>query len=454
VTSISSPLLAARTPALDRRARWLACAAVLLPLPILIWFIWQHAILVPYGDEFSLVPLIHNMNTGTLTFANVVAQHNEHRPVFPNLLLLVMADVSHWTISWEIVANLVLAFASFALLLKLVWQTFPERPVPRWGLALAFAWIAFSPNQYENWLSGWEIEWFLCILGVLVTITVLSSSRPMSMSRMGIAAVAAAVADYSLASGVLAWVAGLIILFCRREKPAWKFAWTLIAVLIASPYYYHYRGTNPRQGSATYTLEHPGAFGRYVLTYLGDPLSTSHRSTVTQIGAAFAGVALAAAFTASCCYVALRNRAALPRLAPWIALAAFSVGSAVLTGVGRLKLGSVQALSSRYVSVSLLFLMAAIVVAIIALENLPPRHARLFQRAATASALSIGALVIVGYPIGILLGRRYPDTANYPHCVYTARSAASSCLRVAYPPSPAYAFRQIQYLRTIHWAGF
>ncbi|HTA96788.1 MAG TPA: hypothetical protein VK730_04005 [Solirubrobacteraceae bacterium] len=439
---------------LERHRRWLAGTAILLPLSILIWFTWQHAILVPFNDEFNLVPLIHKMNAGTLTFADVMAQHNEHRPFFPNLLLLGMAKISHWTIAWEIVADLILAGLIFTLILRLVWRTFPERPVTRWGLAVGFSWLVFSPNQYENWIWGWELEWFLCMLGVLVTVTILSSEQPLSKTRLGIAAVAATVADYSLAAGVLAWVAGLIILFCRGEKPAWKWAWTVIGVLIATPYYYHYHGTSPAQGSVTYALEHPVAFVGYVLMYLGNPLSTSHRAVTTQIAAALSGTALLGAFLASCCYVWLRYREAIPRLAPWIALGVFAVVSAALTAVGRLKLGTVQALSSRYITATLVFLLATIVVTLVVLQRALSDRPRLLRNAIAVPVSLLAILVLIGYPAGFVLGRRWPDVADYQHCVHTAQSASTSCLRVAYPESSGYAFQQIRYLRQIHWAGF
>jgi hypothetical protein len=439
---------------LERHKRWLVGTSVLLPLAILIWFTWQQALLVPCVDEFNLVPLIHKMNAGTLTFANLMAQHNEHRPFFPNLLMLGMAKISHWTISWEIVADLIIAGLSFALILRLVWQTFPGRAVMRWGLAVGFCWIVFSPNQYENWLLGWEMEWFLCRLGVLVTVTTLSSGHPLSKTRLGIAAVAATVADYSLANGVLAWVAGLIILFCCGEKPAWKWAWTVIAVLIAAPYFYHFHIPHHPAGSVSYTLAHPAAFVTYMMTYLGDPLSTSHRAVITQIVAALSGTALLGAFIASCCYVRLRYREAIPRLAPWIALGVFVIASAVLTSAGRLKLGSVEALTGRYVTITLVLLLATIVVTLVVLERLLSDHPRLLRNAIAVPASLIAILVAIGYPAGVVIGRRFPGISDYAHCVYTAQSASTPCLRVAYPPSSQYAFQQIQYLRQIHWAGF
>lgn len=427
---------------------------MLLPLVILILFTWQQAILAPFNDEFNLVPLIREMNAGTLTFADLMAQHNEHRPFFPNLLLLGIANISHWTIAWGIIVDLFLAGIVFTLILKLVWQTFPDRAVTRWALAVGFSWIVFSLNQYENWIWGWELEWFLCMLGVLGTVTILSSERPLSKMRLVIAVVAATVADYSLACGVLAWVAGLIILFCRGEKPAWKWAWAVIGLLIATPYYYHYQGTDPTQGSVSYALGHPVAYVGYVLMYLGNPLSTSHRAVITQIVAALSGTALLGAFLASCGYVWLRYRQAIPRLAPWFALGALAVTSAVLTGVGRLKLGTVQALSSRYITVTMVFLLSTIVVTLVVLQHALSDRPQLLRNAIVVPVSLIATLVLIGYPVGIVLARRWPDVADYQHCVHTVRSASAPCLRVAYPGSPGYAFQQIRYLRRIHWAGF
>jgi hypothetical protein len=104
--------------------------------------------------------------------------------------------------------------------------------------------------------------------------------------------------------------------------------------------------------------------------------------------------------------------------------------------------------------VSLLFLLSTVVVALVALEHALAGRPRLLRKVIAVPVASIAILVLVGYPAGVVLGRRLPGVADYPHCLYSARSASTPCLRVAYPASPRYAFQQIQYLRQIHWAGF
>jgi len=432
----------------ERYLPWLAGIAILVPLLILIRLIADSSLAVPFADEFNLVPLIQKMNSHTLTFSDLTAQHNEHRVLFPLLVMLTLADISEWHISWEIVVNVVFAVLSLGLLLRLVWQTFPGLRWQRWALAVVFAWVVFSPDQWENWLWGWQLSWYLTVLGALATVTILAAPAPLSKVRFGVAAVAAAVADYSLAGGVMAWLSGLIVLFCRGEKAVWKWAWIALAALIAAPYYYHYHRPKPSYGSISYALEHPVAYVKYVVAFLGGALSSS--PALAEVGA----VVLVFVFIASCAYLVARDRALLPRLAPWIGLAFFAASSAALSGIGRLELGSGQAVSSRYATIGLLFLLATFVVALIALEKLLAERPQLFMIATAALTVVLGGLVIAGYPSGLQEGEEFPKMSNYESCVYSAPSATAPCLEEGYPPSPKYAFEQIQYLRKIHWAGF
>jgi hypothetical protein len=330
----------------------------------------------------------------------------------------------------------------------LVWQTFPERRWLRWISAIVFSWIVFAPAQWENWLFGWELSWFLTALGAVATVTILSARGPLSKTRLGLAAVAAAVADYSLAGGVMAWVSGLIVLVCRGEKAVWKWAWIIIALVIATPYYYHYHSPQPSYGSVPYALEHPVAYLEYVSVFLGSSLSS--KPDLAGVGA----VVLVLVFITSTSYLVGGDRASLRRLAPWIGLAFFGASNAVLSGVGRLKLGTAQAISSRYTTIALLFLLATFVVTLIALEKLLAERPHRVAVTGAALTLLVGGLVVAGYPDGIEEGKEFPKIPGYQSCVYGAQSATEPCLAQGYPRSAEYAFEQIQYLRKIHWAGF
>jgi hypothetical protein len=430
---------------LKRWGPWLVAIAAALPVPILVWLDVKRAILAPFLDEFNLVPLIHKLLAHTLTFSDLMAQHNEHRLFFPQLLMLTMADISHWAIAWEIAASSLFAVLSTLLIIQLLRQTFPDQTLLRRALIVLFSWIVLSPAQFENWLWGWQVQWLMTVLALLVVVAVLSPPKALSWKHLAIAAAAATVADYSLASGVLAWVVGLIVLFCRGESARRKWVWTTAAVLIAAPYYYHYHSTS--NGSLSYAVKHLFTLIEYTVVYLGGPLAHFNLNAAKAFGALELVVFLAAAV-----YIGLRRRAELARLGPWIGIALFAGAGAVLTGEGRLKLGLYQALASRYVTISLLFLVATIVIAAVSLEAQLRAAPRLVSIAAAVSVLAVGALTVAAYQSGISHSKNFP-VAHYRRCLQRAGSAADPCLLYAFPV-PQYAFEQITYLRKIRWAGF
>ena len=63
----------------------------LLPLAFLIWVVVQYAVVVPYLDQWELVPLLEKTYHGELTFHDLWAQHNEHRLIFPQIIMLLLA---------------------------------------------------------------------------------------------------------------------------------------------------------------------------------------------------------------------------------------------------------------------------------------------------------------------------------------------------------------------------
>jgi hypothetical protein len=101
------------------RLRWSGAAPIvlaLIPLAYLIWICARLHVDVPFWDQWELVPRLDRLDSGTLTFRDLWGQHNEHRPMFPILLMLVMARLSDWDTGWEIAANIVFGTAIF-----LVW---------------------------------------------------------------------------------------------------------------------------------------------------------------------------------------------------------------------------------------------------------------------------------------------------------------------------------------------
>jgi hypothetical protein len=80
--------------------------------------------------------------------------------------MISLAVLTGWDTRYEVATNVILAVASFALLWLLLRRTFAHRTVLAVA-AFVVSVIVFSPSQYENWLRGWQIQWFLNLLALM-----------------------------------------------------------------------------------------------------------------------------------------------------------------------------------------------------------------------------------------------------------------------------------------------
>jgi hypothetical protein len=101
-----------------------------------------------------------------------------------------------------------------------------------------------------------------------------------------------------------------------------------------------------------------------VVTYLGSPLSAGRKDL-----AFFFGVGGLLLLIVTTRYV-LRNKVQpKDQICPFLCLGAYSVGSALVTGIARSPFGSQQALASRYTTVSLLFWIMLMVLLFVILKS-------------------------------------------------------------------------------------
>src|SRR5215831_18392636 len=140
--------------------QWMIPAALItLPLLFLAVLVLVLAVNVPMLDQWELVPLWQKYHQGGLSFADFFAQHNEHRLLFPRLLMFGLAVLSKWNVVWEMLASLVIAGVAFVLLYKVLAKTFTNLWL-RWVAAATLSIIFFSTIQWENWLWGWQVQWY------------------------------------------------------------------------------------------------------------------------------------------------------------------------------------------------------------------------------------------------------------------------------------------------------
>jgi hypothetical protein len=342
---------------------------VLVPVLFLIAMVAKYRVDVPVWDQWALVPQLEKSFNGTLTLNDLWAQHNEHRLVFPKLIMILLARLSRWNISLELAFNVFLAmgiFGALALGLKKTFRSLSESP-PGWLLVFLSV-MVFSLNQVENWLWGWDIQIFLNTLaGIGVIILIIG--RRLRWRNLLAAALLSIIAAYSYASGLLFFMMGAlaIILAVAVEKKTRFFYflfWSVISTAVIYSYLYHYRAP-PQHPSLSLTWNSLLHYLRYVLTYLGAGLLSSDVNPSMALLAGISGVLL---FVLAITMISATKKIGAWDLAPYLALSLYALCTALLTGIGRAGFGDIQAMSPRYVAFSSLFWISLVVLMVILLR--------------------------------------------------------------------------------------
>jgi len=383
-----------------QRRAWLFLA--LAPWLLLLWAVVRYRVDVLWGDQWAFVPYVEAFFTGKLRLQHFWLQHQEHRPVFMRLIMLLLALPSGWNVSYEIAANVLLGSGLAAAVFLLA-----RRTVRRVGgldvgpLIALLSCIVFSLNQYENWIWGWQIQIFLNALGA-AGVAILLAHPSAGWRRFILAALCGIVATYSFANGLLVWAIGLLVLVMvsglRAKEGRWRVAlWLVIAGLVYLSYFPGYVRP-PCEPPVGWSVMTPFRTFFHGCVYLGGPIVP-----YAARGAAIAGFLGVALFAASIWWLRRRG-VGLPSLAPFVALGCYAIGSAVITALGRSHNGPRQALASRYITFAN-FLWISEVILLFLVSGFRARSAtRETRRVGLAAGfllVTIAALSVVGSLSGI-----------------------------------------------------
>jgi hypothetical protein len=96
------------------RRSWLLRLPLLLlafsPAFVALYIVLAYGVDFPYWDQLDpdIAGIYVKYHAGTLGFADMMAQHNEHRQFFPRFLYLGLALLTHWNPVAEMVASWVI----------------------------------------------------------------------------------------------------------------------------------------------------------------------------------------------------------------------------------------------------------------------------------------------------------------------------------------------------------
>lgn len=423
---------------------------ILLLAPILLSFlIYKYAVNVPFFDQYELIPLFQKIHNGTLSFSDLWMQHNEHRIIFPSIMQLILAGITQWNIRLEIAYNFIVACIGYiGLLLMLRTYKFNNKYI---HLAILFfiSLLFFTPAQWENWLWGWQLEWFLCVTMAIFTYYFISKYDYVgSIKYLIYAAISSIIAAFSLGSGILVPIAGLIqlILLKNKLKSKVNIMWILLTAIITAAYYYNYKIPNGAP-SLTAVFHKPIEAVTFFLAYIGRPVASEGQAAVI-IGATFL---ISYLFL----IVFLYKHRKLGKYSSLIALSLLALMAGAITTIGRLGFGIASGLSSRYTTFSVLFLISVIFIVMHLIND----NVNFLIKKRYCSMASLFLLVVMtpliinSYYTGIQeMKKKSIESSNIYSCS-REDNPTDQCLRAIYPDLKTSKSR-LDYLKSIHWGGY
>jgi len=416
-----------------RFAALLYCAAGIPPL-LVAWAVVQHGVNVPWWDDWQLIPLLAASARGEPYAHLLWAQHNEHRPLLPNLAMLALARWTHWNLWYGFAANWLCAVAAFGILTLMMVRTVgtvAPGMVP--VLVVIGSLFTFSLASWINWVWSWQLEVFMSVLATVATAWFTLRWRG-DLPGLGCVLAAAVGALLCFASGfaLLAllppalWLAPAV---SPRGRALGAGTALLAGIGSATLYLIGYQQPAHHPVLRLATVD-PAGLGMFILAYLGASLG-QHREAVA-IGWGAIGLT---AFVACTICLWRRSDRFHRSLLPWVLLGLYAILSGTLTAVGRLGFGVARALSSQYVPISSLFWTSTAAVVTLAIAEASHRPMGRWLR---VGVLLFSIAAAHSYRRTWENGRRSMSThardlLRARVCLLHADAASEACLRVLFP---------------------
>ncbi|MEG4065909.1 hypothetical protein QUA42_00915 [Microcoleus sp. Pol11C2] len=438
----------------------------LIPVLLLIGFVANFSVNVPVDDEWRLASLFQKIAAGNVTFNDFWGLHSNHRILFPKIIIAVLAFASRWNINYQLCVSIGLAAITFIAMYKLSSMQVKKLADDLWHLANILTCILlFSLVQHENWLWGFQLAWFFVNLCLVAAVYVLVSNHKLLPNiRISIAAVFCFIASFSLAQGLLSWLASIPAVAALEGNAAQKrkraIAWMLLFVATCAVYSIDYHPS--RKASIISLLNKPLVVIDYFLSLLGSPIVRSPGIS------AFVGLVILGNFiffvvyfgkkivSSSIASSVIDHSEKLPQVPaiasslamtdrndiaenyealPWLSIGLFSVLSALFITAGRAEFGAIQALgSSRYTTNSILLLIALVQLGQLFVRgNYQQTHARLKGKYKFIYRVVAGLLIVT-----IIVNSQQALAQTRSALLY--KQGAQDCLQLINYLEPSYFF--------------
>lgn len=393
------------------RGAWIV---VLLPVLYMFVYILYFGVNVPFRDGWAIPFLLDQLFTDQLFLDDVFAQHNEHRPLFPRMIILLVSLV----VEYNNIALVYVSYVLLALVSYLLWIRFDsdmpieDRTLKLW-LFSPMVWLVFSPRKHANLLMGYDIQMFLMIFCAVLTIYLLSTHDDVDRYLL-FAILAAFVSGFSRIEGLAVWPIGLILIGLSGNERAKRAAIWVGSSAFALAMYFHDWSQPASSPSLSTPLFNPLDTMGYFFVVLGSPImfyeegfSVAGYTPNSSLVLLF--ILLIGVFTSLSVLLFMyttynRGLSQLSNHTFWIGLALFAVAISGMLTIGRSGFGIAQATSSRYTAITV-FLYVAVyyMIAILVFEEkINSERIDTAIRYAVIGFLFVG--IMVGYVGGTIAG--------------------------------------------------
>ncbi|NET45463.1 hypothetical protein [Okeania sp. SIO2B3] len=344
------------------RNRILLLTLYIFPVLLLLWFLANFSVNVPYWDQWRLTPIFERVAEGNATFFDFFTVHGHHRILIPKLIITTLAFATKWNTQAEIICSVIFVIITFFAICKIAEIQFHNKNKNILHIAnILVSLLLFSLVQHQNWLWGFTLFWFLTNLCLIIAIYFIYALDNFSeKTQIFLAAISCFIGSFTLIQGLFSWLVLIPSIFCLEGKSKQKISrvtiWILLFILSCLIYSINY---NPiREPKPFLFTEQPLLIINYFLAILGLPLVR------ISIPAILIGLILLSGFIFFTFYFLKKpwyKFTFAPAAIPWLTIGTFSLISALSISVGRAEYGVENAMiSSRYTTTSILFIISLI----------------------------------------------------------------------------------------------
>lgn len=330
---------------------------------LLAVLILKYAVNIIYWDQWDVALTIHqyfiNFN---ISFQALISQHNESRLLFPRLIFIGLAYLTHWDVRYEMLVTFLLACLISFNVYRLNRLTLGGGRLQAIAIFFLANLLIFAPIQYENWLWGIQIVVFAptaCITSAIV----IGYSKLNVRVKFLIGIILSTISTFSYANGILCWVIIFPALVLVTWKDLVKEKWLLLAWLtgfFSNLFLYFYDYHKP-EGSPSILLVilQPERLVKFFFGFLGSPLvwglikiDWSLSSLLTK--SFVMGLVLVSIFVGTFIYLInhRKDSGLITRMIGWLMIGAYPIVSSLIAGVGRSGDSPEAGLALRYTTFS------------------------------------------------------------------------------------------------------